>query len=126
MINAIGQRPTLLFIFRLRSWIYYIIDKKDEHFYHALVHIHFRYLGWFMESEVHTSNGRMDAVVKTDTHIYILEFKLDQTAKIALDQIKNKDYATKYALENKQIVGIGINFDMDNKTVDDGGMMECA
>jgi hypothetical protein len=110
----------------LRSWIYYIIDKKDEHFYHALVHIHFRYLGWFMESEVHTSNGRMDAVVKTDTHIYILEFKLDQTAKIALDQIKNKDYATKYALENKQIVGIGINFDMDNKTVDDGGMMECA
>jgi hypothetical protein len=109
----------------LKDVPYYLIDKKDEHFYHALVHIHFRYLGWFMESEVHTSNGRMDAVVKTDTHIYILEFKIDQTAQIALDQIKNKDYATKYALENKQIVGIGINFDTEKKTLDDWGVMVC-
>ena len=58
----------------LKDVPYYLIDKKDEHFYHALVHIHFRYLGWYLESEVHTSDGRMGAVVKTDTHIYILEF----------------------------------------------------
>ncbi len=107
----------------LKDVPYYLIEKKDEHFYHALVHIHFRYLGWFLESEVHTSNGRMDAVVKTDTHIYILEFKLDQTAKGALDQIRDKDYAAKYALENKKIIGIGINFDTDKKTVDDWAEM---
>ncbi|MEY4904053.1 MAG: hypothetical protein RLZZ292_1868 [Bacteroidota bacterium] len=103
----------------------YLIDKKDEHFYHALVHLHFRYLGWFLESEVHTSDGRMDAVVKTDTHIYILEFKIDKSAKTALQQITNKDYAAKYALENKQIVGIGINFDTEKKTLDDWAMMVC-
>jgi hypothetical protein len=96
-----------------------LIDKKDEHFYHTLVHLHFRFLGIYMDSEVHTSDGRMDAVVKTPNHIYILEFKIDQTAQIALDQIKNKDYPAKYATDPRQTVGIGINFNTEKKSVDD-------
>ena len=96
-----------------------LIEKNDEHFYHALVHLHFRYLGIFMDSEVHTSDGRMDAVVKTATHIYILEFKVDQSAEVALVQIKKKDYAAKYKLEGKPIVGLGVNFDRTSKGVND-------
>ena len=94
-----------------------LINPKNEHFYHSLVHLHFRYLGLLMDSEVHTSDGRMDAVVKTDTHIYILEFKIDQSADIALNQIKNKLYYQKYATENKIVVGIGINFDTEKRAV---------
>jgi hypothetical protein len=94
-----------------------LINPKNEHFYHSLVHLHFRYLGLLMDSEVHTSDGRMDAVVKTDTHIYILEFKIDQSADIALNQIKNKLYYPKYATENKIVVGIGINFDTEKRAV---------
>jgi hypothetical protein len=97
----------------------HLIEKKQEHFYHALIHLHFRYLGWYLESEVHTSNGRMDAVVKTASHIYILEFKIDKTAAIALQQIKDKDYASKFALEKKKMVAVGINFDTENKTIND-------
>jgi hypothetical protein len=96
-----------------------LFRKQHENFYHALVHLHFRYLGWFLESEVHSSNGRMDAVVKTDTHIYILEFKINQTAAVALQQIHDKQYADKYALEKKQIIAVGINFNTKKKTVDD-------
>jgi hypothetical protein len=96
-----------------------IIDKKDEHFYHALVHLHFRFLGMYMDSEVQTSDGRMDAVVKTATHIYILEFKIDQTAQIAIDQIKNKDYPAKYTLDGRQTVDVGVNFDTEKKAIDD-------
>ncbi len=96
-----------------------ILDGKQEHFYHALVHLHFRYLGWYLDSEVHTSDGRMDAVVKTDTHIYIIEFKIDQSAATAITQIKNKAYAEKYATENKQIVAVGINFDTEKRCVGD-------
>ena len=59
----------------------------------------------------------MDAVVKTATHIYILEFKIDQSADIALNQIKNKLYYPKYATENKIVVGIGINFDTEKRAV---------
>jgi Predicted AAA-ATPase/PD-(D/E)XK nuclease superfamily len=97
----------------------HVVNGKDEHFYHSLVHLHFRYLGLYINSEVHTSDGRMDAVVQTDTHIYILEFKLDESAKIALQQIHDKKYADKYALENKTIVCIGINFNSEKKSVDD-------
>jgi PD-(D/E)XK nuclease superfamily len=97
----------------------HVVNGKDEHFYHSLVHLHFRYLGLFINSEVHTSDGRMDAVVQTDNHIFIIEFKLDETAAMALQQIHDKKYADKYALENKPIVCLGINFNSLKKSVDD-------
>ena len=75
----------------------------------------------FIQSEVHTSDGRMDAVVHTPTHIYILEFKIDQSAQAALQQIRQKAYADKFRVENKTIVAMGINFDSRKKTVDDWG-----
>jgi hypothetical protein len=61
----------------------------------------------------------MDAAVHTPTHIYILEFKIDQSAQAALQQIRLKGYADKFRMENKKIVAIGINFDSKKRTVDD-------
>ncbi len=95
----------------------HIIEGKNEHFYHALVHLHFRYLGLFIESEPHTSDGRMDAVVQTPDYVYILEFKLDQSPQTALNQIKKKGYAEKYRLSGKTVIGVGIAFDSDKKAV---------
>lgn len=102
----------------------HLLDDKTEHFYHALVHLHFRYLGLYLESEVHTSDGRMDAVVQTPTHVYIIEFKLNTTAEVALDQIQEKQYADKYRLLHKTILGLGISFDTKAKRVQDWGKME--
>ena len=96
-----------------------LLDDKTEHFYHALVHLHFRYLGLYLDSEVHTSDGRMDAVVQTPTHVYIIEFKLNQDAEIALAQIVEKQYAEKYRLSQKKIIGLGISFDTIKKAVKD-------
>ncbi len=76
-------------------------------------------LTWLLESEVYTSDGWMDSVVKTASHIYIFEFKINQTAAVALAQIRDKDYADKYALENKTIVKVGINFNTKRRTIDD-------
>jgi hypothetical protein len=97
----------------------HLLDDKTEHFYHALVHLHFRYLGLYLESEVHTSDGRMDAVVQTPSHVYIIEFKLNMEAKIALAQIEAKQYAEKYRLSQKTIIGLGISFDTTKKAVKD-------
>jgi hypothetical protein len=94
-----------------------LLRGKKEDFYHALVHIHFKYLGLLMDSEVHTSDGRMDAVVKTQNFIYIIEFKLDKSADEALNQILNKDYAAKYKSDGRQIVCVGINFDSKKKAI---------
>jgi hypothetical protein len=100
----------------------HVLHGKDEHFYHSLVHLHFRYLGLYINSEVHTSDGRMDAVVQTDSHVYILEFKLDESAKTAMQQIHDKKYADKFRTEGKAIIGMGINFNSKKKAVDDWAM----
>lgn len=97
----------------------HLLQDGKEYFYHALVHLHFRYLGFFIQSEVHTSDGRMDAVVHTDSHVYLLEFKIDQSAAVAIEQIKNKKYADKFRTEGKTIVAIGINFDTTQRGVGD-------
>jgi hypothetical protein len=95
----------------------HLLAGQNEHFYHALVHLHFRYLGFFMQSEVHTSDGRMDAVVQTPTHIFVIEFKLDQSADAALQQIRNKRYTDKFAADGKAVIAVGINFDTKRHAV---------
>jgi Predicted AAA-ATPase/PD-(D/E)XK nuclease superfamily len=85
-------------------------QQQVEGFYHGLIHILFKCLGLHIKSEVHTSKGRADAIVETPTHVYFLEFKLNNTADAALQQIKTKKYAAPYAADNRIKVGIGINF----------------
>ena len=52
---------------------------------------------------------------KTESHlcgkltIYIFEFKLDVSAKQALEQIRQKEYFMPYKLRNKKIIGVGIH-----------------
>jgi len=96
-----------------------LLGEQDEHFYHALVHLHFRYLGLFIQSEVHTSDGRMDAVVYTPQHIFVIEFKINQSAEAALKQIRDKGYKEKFHTEGKTVVAMGINFDTKKRKVDD-------
>jgi hypothetical protein len=96
-----------------------IFKAKGEFYYHSLVYLVFFYLGEYIESEVNTNDGRLDAVVKTANYIYILEFKLDENGTIALEQIKNKGYAEKYYKDDREKILIGINFNSKLKTVDD-------
>jgi hypothetical protein len=121
-----NNRPRIVEILNsmLRDIPYQLLQYDLEAFFHALVHILFRYMGFHLESEVNTSNGRMDAVVTTDTHIYIFEFKIKKTAQEAFEQIITKQYADKYRMFNKTIVGIGINFDTANKCIDDSKVEE--
>ena len=96
----------------------HIFIKEKEAYYHSVVFLVFQYLGKFIEAEVNTSDGRIDAVVQTDTHIYVLEFKLDESADAAIQQIQTKGYGEKYQSAAKQIIGLGINFSSSTKSVD--------
>ena len=95
---------------------------KAEAYYHSLIYLVFFYLGQYTESEINTSDGRLDCIVQSPTHIYILEFKLDKNADAALQQIKDRGYADKYAADPRTKVLIGINFSREQKTVDDWQM----
>ena len=97
----------------------HIFINEKEAYYHSVVFLVFQYLGQFIDAEVNTSDGRIDAVVQTDTHVYVLEFKLDESADIAMQQIQKKGYIEKYQNLGKQIIGMGINFSSNSKSVAD-------
>lgn len=60
--------------------------------------------------EYHTSQGRIDLVLKTDNYIYVMEFKLEGTAEEAIRQIEEKNYALPFASDSRKLYKIGINF----------------
>jgi Predicted AAA-ATPase/PD-(D/E)XK nuclease superfamily len=93
--------------------------KQTEGLYHGLIHLIFKYLGVFVDSEVHSSQGRADAVVQTLTDVYVFEFKFNKTAQAGIDQINKKNYAAKYKASGKMITGIGVNFDSEIKQIND-------
>lgn len=98
---------------------YHIFIREAEAYYHSLIYLVFFYLGQYTQSEVSTNDGRLDCVVYSATHIYILEFKLDESAAIALQQIKARAYHEKYTADRRPKVLLGINFSSAKKTVDD-------
>ena len=48
---------------------------------------------------------------------YIFEFKLNQTAEIALEQIREKEYFRKYQHSGREIVLVGANFDTVSRQI---------
>ncbi len=86
--------------------------------YHALVHLTFSLLGTYIQSEVHSSKGRCDALVQTPQYIYAIEFKLDKTADEAVQQIIDKGYLTPYQHLPQAKIAIGINFSSETKCVE--------
>ena len=69
-------------------------------------------------AEKHFSNGRIDCVIETLLYIYIIEFKLNGSAKEALLQIKDKGYATPYMAKGKKVVCLGVNFSSETGTIE--------
>lgn len=87
----------------------------QERYYHSLLQIIGSLLSFDIQSEVFTDKGRIDLVLKTKTHIYIFELKLDQPAQTALEQIEANKYYEKYRLQNKKIVLVGLSFNSVKK-----------
>ena len=94
-----------------------------ESFYHAIIYLIFNTLGIHMHIEVASREGRIDAVVETETHIYIFEFKKDRTAKAALQQIIDNKYPDRFALSKKQIFLIGISFSLQKRGINDHAIL---
>ncbi len=58
--------------------------------------------------------------LKTANHIYIIEFKCNQTADVALSQIHTTGYADQFKTQYEQTVHLlVINFSKEEKNIDD-------
>ena len=98
--------------------LYETTDRRSERFYHSLIHLTFKFLGIFIDSKVATAKGYADSVVQTPTHVYIFEFKHQESAEAAMTQLVEKNYAQKYVALGKTIVGIGVNFDKKKRIIE--------
>lgn len=120
--NKIDELIRILKVFFAN--IEYDLHIDNEKYYQTIFYIVFTLLGVKINTEVKTNKGRIDAVIETDTHVYIFEFKLFDTAKNALEQINNRQYFEKYLLNKKQIVLIGVGFDKNTRNIKDDYVVE--
>ena len=109
------------FMERLQSFLAdcpYELAKDIELHYQNVLFIVFRLAGLYTKVEYHTSRGRIDLVLQTDSYVYVMEFKLDGTAEQALQQIEDKQYALPFAKDSRKVYTIGVNFSSETRNID--------
>lgn len=98
---------------------YYQIAGNAELYFHNVVYVVFKMVGFYVDVERHTSDGRMDMVVQNKDFIYIFEFKIDKSADEALAQIDEKQYAKPFANDSRKLYKIGVNFSSKTRRIED-------
>jgi hypothetical protein len=98
---------------------YFLHEKYPEKFFHAAIHLLFTYMGIRIHSEACTAEGRVDSMVETDTHVYILEYKLDKSPREAIEQIRKKRYYQSVWHLGKPVVAVGVKFSSQTKNIEE-------
>ena len=112
----------------LRSYIakipYDIITKEEwedkekrESFYKLLIYMVFSLLNSTVDTEVKSILGRADVVIQTDTDIFVLELKVDDTVENALAQIDSKGYAIPYEAEGRTVTKCGVSISSEQRNI---------
>jgi len=100
-----------------------VLNNKNEKHFQTVIYVLFRWLGFYTQSEVNTSKGCLDCILFAPKQIFIIEFKVDESAEKALAQINEKGYAEPYRTDGRPIVKIGVNFSSEERTIE-GWMVE--
>jgi hypothetical protein len=95
---------------------YDMFVKDREGYYQTVIYLILMLIGIDIKTEVETNLGRLDAFIETDTHIYIMEFKMG-SAREALDQIKEKKYHQGFLNTGKAVTIIGVGFDAEVRNI---------
>lgn len=96
----------------------YRIAGDAEKYFQNTFYLIFQLLGFNVQVEQATSQGRIDLTIQTKDFIYIIELKLDKTAEEALLQIKEKNYARPFQADNRKLYLIGVNFSSETRTIE--------
>ena len=110
------------FIDRLKAFLasipYEIIPDSERHVQNVM-YLLSTLCGFYCEVESHTNKGRIDMTIKTPKYIYVFELKYDVTAQEALDQIKEKGYAEKFASDPRELICVGINYSSKDRNINE-------
>ena len=85
-------------------------EDHREPTYRALTYLLAVLCGTQAVAEHHGYKGRSDIEVMTSRYIYVFEFKYNRSVKEALEQIEDRDYAGRFALDPRKLFLIGANF----------------
>ncbi|MDZ7878154.1 MAG: AAA family ATPase [Saprospiraceae bacterium] len=97
----------------------YDITKYTKGYFHTIMHVLMYSTGLVVFSELQNNKGRLDTICIGQTAVYIFEFKINENADAALQQIKNQNYAQPFLLQQKNIYIIGVNFMTADKKIND-------
>ncbi len=121
-VNEVRSGKAESFMQRLDSFFangdYALMGDKELYFHNAM-YVFFTLLGFYVDVERHTTDGRMDMLMQTKDYIYIFEFKIDQSADVAMKQIEEKGYARPFADDSRKLFKIGVNFSTEKRCIDD-------
>lgn len=88
-----------------------------EKYYQSICYLLCMLVGLDMGVELSTNVGTIDAVIKTDHAIVIIEFKLRGTAQQALDQMRNKKYYERFLNDGRKIILVGVELSMHERNI---------
>ncbi len=120
-VQDVNAGNTELFIKRLKTLFAntpYELVKDLENHYQNVIWILFILLGYHVQAEYHTSEGRIDLVLQTPKFCYVMEFKLDGTAEEALAQIEDKHYTLPFELNGQTVIRVGMNFSKETRNIE--------
>ena len=121
-VNDIRQGQAELFLKRLQSFFAdfrYDAQTVPEAHFRNVLYILCKLIGLQVDAEYQTSDGRIDLLIRTDKYVYIIECKIDSSARVALEQIHTKEYALPWAVDNRQTILVGLNFSTKSRRPDD-------
>lgn len=93
--------------------------KLLERDFQNVIYLVFTILGEYIISEAHFSKGRADSILINKDYVYIFEFKIDQDAQTAINQINVQNYAGRFKMDNRKIFKIGVSFSSEEKNIVD-------
>ena len=96
----------------------HLSEGKHEIYYENNLYLILRLLGFDIRTEEETSDGRIDATLKTRQFIYVIELKLNGSAEQAMEQIRRKHYDRPFEFDGRTIIRIGVNFSKETRTID--------
>ena len=88
-----------------------------EGHYQQMLYVIFTLLGYYVDVEVHTADGRIDVVMRTSNTLYLMELKINQSAETAQKQIYDKEYIKRFVHYKLPIVTVAINFSTEKHTI---------
>ena len=127
MCEALFENDLETFFTLLRDFLLSIPYCENTHYeghYQQLLYVILSLLGRYVDVEVRTNKGRIDLVMQAAGTLYLIELKVGQSAEAALHQIDLKQYPERFALSGLPIVRVGLNFDMETRTIADWQIIE--